>query len=349
MVSAQKFFDDKTIDAALFHGNIIRHSEDMRHLITGHPTGFMVTFSQKTYGEQEWEKVYGFPNFGGYFLYENYKNEILGNNLAIGAHYTFFFLKRHLGLKIMQGLAMNTNPHDNITNNKNTAIGSRFLSNTNFEIAYYKENILDKFGVKAGILFTHFSNGRLKSPNSGVNSYNINLGVNYNFDNSKTRNDSISLSDFKPENIKLNTVLRSGFNESLVVGSGQKPFYHISVYADKRLGRKSAIQFGSELFLTKSFKNYIKLREIAYPEDGVKPGTDYKRISVFIGHELFINRLSVETQVGYYFYKPFKSENDIYDRVGVKYYITKNFFTGVSVKTHGFLAEATELVTGIRF
>ncbi len=349
MVSAQHFLDNKNIDATIFHGNIIRHSPDMRQLITGHPTGFMVTLSQQTYGEEEWENIYGFPNFGGYFLYENYKNEILGNNLGLGAQYSFFFLKRYLALQIMQGIALNTKPHDNVTNNKNTAIGSRFLSNTNFGIFYNKEKIIDNFGLKAGILFTHFSNGRLKSPNSGVNSYNINVGVNYNFDDIKTRNDSIIFSEFKTENIKLNVILRSGFNESLVVGSGQKPFYHISVYADKRLGRKSAIQFGSELFLTTSFKNYIKLREIAYPEDGVKPGTDYKRIGIFVGHELFINRLSLETQVGYYVYRPFKSDNSVYDRVGVKYYITKNIFTGVSVKTHGFLAEATEFVTGIRF
>jgi hypothetical protein len=32
----------------------------------------------------------------------------------------------------------------------------------------------------------------------------------------------------------------------------------------------------------------------------------------------------------------------------MKYYLTKDIFTGVSVKTHGFLAEALEGVIGIR-
>jgi hypothetical protein len=34
--------------------------------------------------------------------------------------------------------------------------------------------------------------------------------------------------------------------------------------------------------------------------------------------------------------------------LGIKYYITKNIFTGVGVKTHGFMAEATEFALGVR-
>jgi hypothetical protein len=79
-----------------------------------------------------------------------------------------------------------------------------------------------------------------------------------------------------------------------------------------------------------------------------KADTDYKRVGLFIGHELFINKLSIETQLGYYVYKPFNYETDIYQRVGVKYYIYKNIFSGVGLKTHGGRAEAIEATIGIR-
>ena len=69
---------------------------------------------------------------------------------------------------------------------------------------------------------------------------------------------------------------------------------------------------------------------------------------IVIGHELFINKLSIETQLGYYVYKPFDYETDIYQRVGVKYYIYKNIFTGVGLKAHGGRAEAGEFSIGIR-
>ena len=38
------------------------------------------------------------------------KNDILGNNYTLYAHYNFYFLKRNLMLRIGQGLAFKTNP-----------------------------------------------------------------------------------------------------------------------------------------------------------------------------------------------------------------------------------------------
>ena len=41
------------------------------------------------------------------------KNDVLGNNFSLYAHYNFYFLKRHLMFRIGQGMAHNTNPYDN--------------------------------------------------------------------------------------------------------------------------------------------------------------------------------------------------------------------------------------------
>jgi hypothetical protein len=122
----------------------------------------------------------------------------------------------------------------------------------------------------------------------------------------------------------------------------------VGAYVDKRLGRKSAIQLGTEVFFTLSNQEYIRYKSIAYPELNLDPNTDYKRVGIFVGHELFINRLSLEAQLGYYVYQPYKMDIDMYDRLGIKYYITKNCFAGLGVKTHGFMAEATEFALGIR-
>ena len=105
---------------------------------------------------------------------------------------------------------------------------------------------------------------------------------------------------------------------------------------------------GTELFMTTSIKEYIKFRSIAYPDDNVDPSTDYKRVGIFVGHELFINRISLETQLGYYVYRPFDLDVAIYDRLGIKYYWTPKIYSGIAVKTHGFLAEATEFSVGVR-
>lgn len=348
-VHSQQLEDTNSIELYQFRGNILPHSPELYHLITGHPEGVLVSFSKKTHGKEAWQKLYNYPDYGGYFLYQDFKNEILGKNYAIGVHYNFYFLHRKLQLKIAQGIAMTTNPYDKVNNSKNRAFGSKYMGNTNFMLNFKKENLVDGFGLEAGFFFTHYSNGRFKSPNSGINTYGINLGLNYSFCKKQPKIiDTVTVSLKFKEPIKFNFVFRTGFNESLTIGSGQKPFYHIGFYADKRINKKSALQLGTDLFITTSIKEYINYRSIAYPEDHLDSNTDYKRVGVFIGHELFINKISLETQLGYYVYRPFNMDTPIYDRLGMKYYWTPKIYSGIAVKTHGFLAEATEFSIGVR-
>jgi hypothetical protein len=347
-IFSQNNNETSSLDIDILKGNVLLHTPNLSHLITGHPGGFMISYSKKTFGKQEWESLYNFPDYGSYFLYQDFKNANLGKIYALGAFYNFYFFHRNVTFKIASGVAMTTNPHDNLTNNKNIAFGSKFMGNINFVLNYRQENIFDRFGFQTGIAFTHFSNGRIKSPNSGINTYSFNLGLNYNFNKNEPKRDTIVPNMKFTEPIKYNFVLRTGFNESPVIGSGQKPFYHISFYADKRINKKSALQLGTEVFFTNSYKEYLIYRAIAFPEDHLSLDNDYKRAGVFVGHELFINKISLEAQLGYYIYTPFKSELPIYDRLGIKYHITDKISTGISLKTHGFLAEAMELSMGIR-
>lgn len=340
--------DTPAISVKYLRGNVLPHTPDLYHL-QGHPTGVMIDFVKQTHGKSEWHSAYNFPDYGAFFLYQNFNNPYIGSNYSVGALYNFYFLKRNLKLLLSQGVAMTTNPYDRVENSKNKAFGSKILANTNLGLFYKKENIVDRFGLEAGILFTHYSNGRTKSPNSGVNTYGVNLGINYNLEATKKNSvDTTLIKASYKEPVKFNFVFRSGVNESPVIGSGQHPFYHVGFYADKRLNRKSALQLGTEVFLTTSFKDYIKYKSNAYPELAIDPNTDYKRIGVFIGHELFVNKISLEAQIGYYVYDPFKNEISIYDRVGMKYYFSNKFFAGFTIKTHLFLAEALEFGVGVR-
>lgn len=347
---AQKNKETIAVEINGLAGNVLQHAPDLGHLVTGHPEGVMISFSKKTFGEESWQQIYNYPDYGIYFLYQDFKNPYLGHNFASGLHYNFYFLNRHLMFKIAEGIAYTSDPYNKVTNNKNKSFGTRIMANTNFLLEYKKENIVDNFGIQAGVFFTHFSNGRIKSPNSGINTYGINIGINYNFNKQQQFiRDSTALKSVFKESIKYNFVFRTGVNESPVINSGQYPFYHIGFYADKRLNRKSGLQLGTEIFLTQAVKDFIYYYATAYPQRNVTIDTDYKKIGVFVGHELFVNRLSLEFQLGYYVYQPFKFEIPVYDRLGAKYYLTKNISTGFSIKTHGFLAEALEFNTAIRF
>jgi hypothetical protein len=251
-------------------------------------------------------------------------------------------------LRIGQGIAYTTNSYDKIDNPKNVAFGSDFLSSTYLMFNYKKERLVGPFGFQAGLSLIHYSNANVKAPNTSVNTVALNLGLNYNFQEEdkvyKKKADSTKFS----EPIRYNLAFRTGINESDVIGSGQFPFYIFSAYADKRLSHLSAVQFGVDVFFSNFLKELIYYKSVAFPEENVSGDEDYKRVGLFVGHELFINKMSIVGQLGYYVYYPFDFEGKVYFRIGLKRYFGKKIFGAVTLKSHGAKAEAVEFGIGIR-
>lgn len=336
-------------DFSYFKGNIPLHNPDIQHLITGHPEGFSIAWNKKTYGNKEWEQLYNYPDYGVSFTYQDLKNTFLGENYGLYAHYNFYFLKRNLILRIGTGLAYATNPYDKENNFRNIAFGSKVLSSTLFMVNYKKERIFNQFGLQAGLTLIHYSNASVKSPNTSVNTIGFNLGVNYQFNDDEPEYVQPSKKEKFTQPVKFNFMLRAGINENDVNDSGQYSFYIFSAFADKRIGKRSALQLGTEVFYSNFLKEYIKYKSIAYPEDGIIGDEDYKRVGLFAGHELFINKFSIVTQLGYYIYYPVEFEGKTYIRVGLKYYLSDKLYTAVTLKSHAANAEAVELGIGFRF
>ena len=336
-----------TFDANAFYGSIILHNPDISHLIAKHPEGLILGYNRKTYGSEDWEQWYNYPDLGASFIYQRSNNPTLGDNLGLFAHFNFYFLKRNVQLRIGQGVSYATNPYDRIENFRNNAYGSRLLSSTFLMLNYHKENIFKGLGFKAGISVIHYSNANVKAPNTSTNTLAFNAGLTYNlkqYEPDYIKREKVRIT----EPFKYNLVFRSGINESDVIGSGQFPFYIVSAYADKRVGRKSALQLGTDVFLSNFLKDLIRFQSTSFPENNVAADTDYKRVGVFIGHELFINKLSIETQLGYYVYYPFDFEGKVYNRFSLKRYFGDKVFGAISLKSHGAAAEAVEFGVGIR-
>jgi len=346
---------DKThtlyVDVNYFRGNIALHNNEILHLIKGHPEGAIIGWNKKTYGFKEWEQRFNYPDYGVSFAYQNFKNEVLGSNYSLYAHYNFYFFNRNVMFRIGQGLAYNTNPYHKENNYKNVAFGSKFMSSTFVMLNYKKERIFDKFGLQAGLSLIHYSNANVKSPNNGTNSITLNVGVTYNLDDTdldyQKTIDKKSDQDYA-EPIKYNLAFRTGINESDIVGSGQYAMYVASVYADKRINKSSAWQLGTDVFFSNFLKELIYFESVAFPEKNVAGDEDYKRIGVFTGHELFVNRISLITQLGYYVYYPFDFEGRTYFRLGLKRYFNDKWFGTLSLKSHGARAEGVEFGIGVR-
>jgi hypothetical protein len=346
--SQEKQNTDSYLDLNYFGGNIALHNNDILHLITGHPEGMIFSWNKKTFGNEAWEQRFNYPDYGASFIYQDLKNDKLGKNYGLYAHYNFYFFKRNLMLRIGQGLAYNTNPYDKVDNHKNIAFGSYVLSSTYLMLNYKKERLFNRVGLQTGLSLIHYSNANVKAPNTSVNTVAFNVGLTYNLDAEDSEYID-NLSDEKlTERIKYNIAFRSGINQSDVIGSGQFPFYILSAYADKRISHVSAIQFGADVFFSNFLKELIYYQSVSFPEENVSGDEDYKRVGLFAGHELFINKMSIETQLGYYVYYPFDFEGRTYIRIGLKRYFGEKFFGAITLKSHGAKAEAVEFGIGVR-
>ncbi len=337
------------VDVSYFTGNIAKHNPDISHLITGHPEGFIIGWNRKTFGFKEWEARYNYPDYGFSFAYQNLKNEFLGENFSAYAHYNFYFFNRNLMFRIGQGLAITTAPYDKENNFRNIAFGTRLMSSTYAMLNYKRENIFDRFGLQAGLSVMHYSNANVKAPNTSVNSVTFNVGLNYQLEDlSEMTYRPFERKERYTEPVRYNLVFRSGVNESDIIDSGQFPFYIFSAYADKRLGSVSALQVGADAFFSNFLKEWIRFRGIAFPEEGVVGDEDYKRVGIFAGHELFINKTSLVTQFGYYVYYPVDFEGRTYQRIGLKRYFGEKWFGALTLKSHAAKAEALEFGLGVR-
>jgi len=347
--------DHKTqfsLEADYFYGTILEHSPKIGHLITGHPDGFILQYNFKTFGEKEWERRHNYPDWGFSIAYQDMKNPSLGELYGVYSHISWYFLKRHLKISIGQGIAFATNPYDADTNLRNNAYGSTLQGATLLKLNYHNPNIWKGIGLQTGISLFHYSNGNFKAPNTSTNTLAFNLGLNYQLGKNpdityikKEKKEKYS------EPIHFNLALRSGVNESDVIGLGQHPFFIISAFADKRISKSSSLVLGSELFLSYFLKELINFRSIAFPTEGVSGDEDFKRVGVFIGYEFRINKLAPFVNLGYYIYQPYSFESSIYNRLGLKRYFGKKekIYALLGVKSHAAKAEALEFGIGYRF
>ena len=342
---------DWNVAVQYHYGSIVPHSKNISHLITDKPDGFLISLNKLSEKEHIWQDRYNDPDVGISFHGQMNHNEELGDLFGAYAHYNFYFLERHLQLRVGQGIAYATHPFDKESNYRNVAYGSQWMPSTYFMLSFDKKNIYRNIGVNAGFMFMHHSNATIKSPNTSTNTLSMVAGLTYSFE-TPTISFAQNHSDLSvPEDTKwkLNTIFRAGINESHIIGMGQKPFYHLSAFAEKPMNDTGGIQVGAELFLSQTLKELIPFLATSFPETGMKKDSEWKRVGLFAGYEWYLNRLSIEGQMGMYVLDEYKKNGSLYQRLGLRYYIQQNIYGAVSLKTHFAKAEAFELGVGYKW
>lgn len=338
----------KVVSADIFQGFILKHKEQIAHLITDHPTGFRISYDRKTFGDDAWESRYNFPDVGLTFIYMDYNNATLGKSLALIPYYDFYIRKRkeakgQLKYKVGLGLGYNTSKYDRETNNKNNVVSTDLSFGILAQVSYsYKIN--DNFDINSYLVLTHFSNGSIKKPNSGINVISLNLGLSYTLVLKEREYKFNNENKIASQNIGYSISLAGGVHEASTIGAGAYPFFVLSGFADKQLNHKSRIGVGLEWFYSDALRRDVKydweLEGMSRP--------DFNRIGLAISHELIITKFTVISQLGYYIYDPYEPYDKMYVRAGLRKYFKEHFFGSLSVKSHGARAEAAEFAIGYR-
>lgn len=325
-------------------GSILKHRKTLGYLFTERPEHISIAWHKTAKSTSEWKERYNYPDWGLVFIYQRFNNENLGTSVAVNYTTTFYLrdrnAKNQLNVQLGFGAGYNTNPFNFETNLANLTTSSYGLYAQHLKLNYARTKIVGKFGLQAGLCFTHFSNGSFKKPNLGINSVFLNMGINYYNNKAVSTYERLAVKEkFLQQTIHFNLSLNAGFHETNP-GLGTKFVYFASAYAHKRIGLKSGLQIGVDFYNSQSVKEFAYYQHVSNIEQNESKLIDHKQIGVFLGHEMFFNKLSLETQVGYYVYKPLSFHPSIYQKTSFKYFLNKRKSAlSVNLKFHNFEAE----------
>lgn len=335
------------IDSKIQYGFIFPHHSLIEYLLEGniHAVEFMVSTGSNN--RHPWESLYRNPRYGAGYNYLNYgSEEILGQAHAIFGFCEIPFFrpkKRFLAnYKIDFGLAYNTKVFDTETNPLNHTISSRLNAYVGFDFnAEFRLN--DNHRLKTGLDLTHYSNGKFRSPNLGINTVTVSAAWSY----SLIPLQKLSMSDPKPFEYKKHIVealLNFGVKRDDLLN--EKLYRVNSVVGDYFycFSPKYGVGGGIDFFYDES------LRPTREYEDEVpsEPKDNYQMGSHFAFLVRYGN-FSIVLGMGHYLVAPYHKYTPIYSRFGFRYAMNEKYIFNFTVKAHYAIADYVEWGIGYRF
>jgi hypothetical protein len=335
-----------TLTPRFHYGYIWNFSEKVAHLSNQHMPGFELNITKQTKGNKEWQREFNYPQVGYslyYFAFDPKKP--VGNALAMLIHAgkKICSSKRtELQWRLGFGLAYVERRYDVYNNFRNNVISERLNFTLNGQLNFnYK--ISPKILFNMGIGLMHISNGALKRPNFGINLPTIHAGIGLNIVKGEDEYRKDSLKSFKRKTYIHATVF-TGLKEVYPVNSPKYFLTGTNAYIERRMNRKSGLNIGIDLSYDHSKKAEIK-------NDTLNVANTFgnrSQIGLIAGHELYIHRLSLLTQMGVYLHDPTHLNKAIYQKVGFKYYLSDKIFVSMIMKVHFGIADWIEWGGGIR-
>ena len=305
-------------------------------------TAMDVRFAWHPSKDNLWTADTGFASYGfGFYRATIGDPEIFGEPTALYG-FVNFFLSRPNRRNVLEispafGITYRLEPYDAESNPTQDALGARaaVYFNLNFGGAYKLTRELD---LLYGIDFTHYSDGRIVTPNAGLNLFGLNAGMRYHFNQEQRKLDA------DPFTIN---VLPARFNRPEYAGSEENNFANsIDIYAalgtvqnasdagtDKRYGTFSGVldyryyfnrmhgfTAGLDFFVDNSLVEF-------YPDSA-----DRSLLAAHVGYDFMFWKFAFRFQVGTYITDN-RGKGNYFMRPAIQYKISKSVFAQIGLKT----------------
>lgn len=322
-------------------GHHLYTGEALREALSDGYGALEARYGWQSNNPNSWQNMYLYPSYG-FGWYSGFVGNpgLLGKPGAVYGFISFplFQHRRHqMVIEPAAGISYDLKPYDANHNAQNDAIGSRVNVYFNLSVgALYRLN--REMDLVYGIDFTHFSNGRVYKPNSGLNMFGPNLGIRYHFNALQNRVDN----SYNPQ-----TVLNVRPDLNNFVRAQKINTFNLFAY-----GAVGIVQNDPDMGTSKQYSTFSGLLELQYVLNtknaltaGVDffydnslvaeiPGEGYDVYGFHCGYDYMFWIMSFRLQVGSYFTAAHRDLKGLFFmRPAVKLDITRRLYIQLGLKT----------------
>lgn len=345
--ASQPFGTNLFIETNLHQGFIIPHHQEMWRLTDGFFPSYEFSLVRQTLGRNSSMYLRNNPRLGITYRYSDFG----GSDYLGVAHSAMPFISLELlrtrrmllDFRVALGVGYLTNKFHRTENYKNRAISSHLNASVNFQVkANWQVSQVTDF--TAGLSMLHLSNGTTKTPNYGLNIPGVFAGFNF-------RMNRAPINFLQPD--------------TLILNKGKTNFRLFAA-----TGLKEVIDHWEEMFrvytgemaVTHYYSNINRLLvgvDITWDEssipalesqgDTTRNAKELSKIGIVVGHEWVFSRLAMTFSLGHYLHNKNRSDKSLYNKIGLSYFLTRNIYTGITLKSHYAKADFLVLGAGLNF
>ncbi|MDR1672251.1 MAG: acyloxyacyl hydrolase [Bacteroidales bacterium] len=357
------------------HGSMLNtyQSEVISNIYSG--SHFRIGWQTDDSDKNPDDNLYRYPYYGFGYYVGNMNRIVLGSggqNTQSGqnarskfgkplAAYVFFGIPFYRSkwyqatYDISAGFSYNFNAYDPEENPYNLLIGSK----NNAYISFSVGNTFTLPGYStfnAGFSFQHFSNGSYQKPNKGINLVSVTAAYQFGLYANREKHYA-QFAAIRSEPVLEWYLSFAGGVRMLDTGfdrnhphDGKRWFCTtVSSAALVKTGLRRWIGAGLDFFYFDWGRHVIEYRARQEGREATTSPLDNMEWGAFLSHEAGYKRLRMIINCGFYL-SDRVGDNPIhpwiYERLGIKYHITKRLFAGLLVKAHLAKADYTEWTFG---